>query len=116
MHVLAVSTKKRRIVHVNEKQYIWYVSQDVDSCYMLLNILSEGKELVLSIPIGTQIAYIISKGRTFQGVQSGKWERYKLFSEVPNSITPQFVSECIKWAVDGRNAEMISWNGDSVPI
>ena len=114
---MSVRTKGRRKIVVNEKEYIWYVKEDFDSPYMILNVCSIDKKIILAIPLKTQVSYVISKGIYFQGRKtSGNWERYKYDLGIPESITPIFVKKCIEWAVDGRDAEKIEWNGYSIPV
>ena len=43
-----------------------YVNEDYDSPYYILNIFSEDKSLIVSCPLKTETAYLISKGLAFQ--------------------------------------------------
>ena len=86
---------RRKIVHDNKK-YIWYIAEDCDSSYNILNIISEDKRLILSLPIDADVSYVINKGRFFQGNQSnGCWDRYLLPFSIPPIITPKFVADII---------------------
>ena len=103
---MGVATKRRRKINVDGNQYVWYVAPDDDSAYNVLNIVSEDKSYVLAVPLQAPTDYIISKGRVFQGKKTnGTWERYKLPISVPDTITPGFVAQIIKWAVNGESAE-----------
>jgi hypothetical protein len=57
--------KKRRTITVENVKYIWYVCQDEESPYNLLRIFSEDKSIALTVPLGTEKDYIISKGRLY---------------------------------------------------
>ena len=73
--ILGVSKKGRRKLTYNERQYVWYVQEDNDSPYYCLNIISDDKQLVLTLPLGLDIKYVISKGKRFQNnKRNGCWE------------------------------------------
>lgn len=64
--------------------------------------------------------YIISKGKLFQNLKTnGRWNRYHLPFDVPEIVTPKFVSELISWVTKGSEAIKIEWkryfNLDSFP-
>lgn len=89
---------RRKIMHGDEK-YVWYVELDYDSPYHILNVISEDKKLIIACPLNMKTPYIISKGNLFQNYKSnGNWNRYHLPFDVPEIITPKFVSELISWA------------------
>lgn len=114
---MSVRTKGRRKIIVENKLYVWYVRLDDDSIYHMCNIISEDKSIVISCPIKTEIAYIICKGIVFQNHKmKGNWERYLLPFAIPKIITPNFVSKIILWAVRGKNAVKVIWNGKDIPI
>lgn len=114
---MSIRTRKRRKIVVDDKLYVWYIEQDCDSIYYLLNIISNDKELILSVPLKTGMPYIVSKGRIFQNTKtSGRWERYKLPNAIPDTITPKTVSEIIRWSTCGENAAALEWNGRDVPV
>ena len=113
---MSISTKRRRKIIVGDRAYVWYVAQDDDSWYDVLNIVSDDKYLILSCPLKTGTDYVISKGRIFQGREtSGGWNRYLLPFDVPESVTPGFVEKVILWATRGTDAVPVSRNED-VPI
>ena len=112
-----VRAKGRRKISALGRNYVWYViSGEYDCDYWervssnnwgtpFLHIISEDKRLILTIPLNAPTPYAVSKGREFQGKQtSGCWERYILPFDIPESITPRFVSEVIEWAVSGDGA------------
>ena len=112
-----VRAKGRRKISVLGRHYVWYVlSGENDRDYWervssndwgtpFLHIISEDKRLILTIPLNAPTPYAVSKGRKFQGKPtSGCWERYTLPFDIPESITPRFVSEVIEWAVSGDGA------------
>ena len=45
---MGVSKKRRRKIICNGIEYIWYISQDCDSIYYILNIISKDKTTILS--------------------------------------------------------------------
>ena len=107
---------RRKIVYKNEK-YIWYIAEDNDSPYRLLNIISEDKRLILSSPLDTDVSYIISKGGFFQGNKSnGGWDRYLLPFSIPSTTTPKFIADIISWATEKNDAVKIEWNGQDIMI
>ena len=63
---MSISTKRRRKIIVGDRVYVWYVAEDDDSAYDVLNIVSDDKYLILSCPLKTGTDYVISKGRVFQ--------------------------------------------------
>lgn len=114
---MGVGKRSRRKICVENKKYVWYVSKDCDSPYDILNIISEDKSLIVSCPLKTETAYLISKGLTFQNQEtSGVWNRYLLPFLIPEIITPVFVAKIISWATKDANATLIEWNGIDVPV
>ena len=114
---MSVSKKNRRIIEVDDHTFVWYIAEDDESNHFVLNIISDDKRIVCSVPIDIPTAYIISKGNEFQGGKtSGVWERYKLPFVIPKVITPRFVSEITQWIMNGCGAEQVSWDQDKYPI
>ncbi len=114
---MGVRKRNRRKIVVDEKSYVWYVTQDYDSEYNLLNIVSEDKQLILSVPLKTDMTYIISKGKVFQNTKtSGRWERYELPIAITDAITPKTVAQIIKWAVCEEQAKCLEWDGRDIPV
>ncbi len=114
---MSVLKKKRRTITVENVKYIWYVCQDGESPYNLLHIFSEDKSIALTVPLGTEKDYIISKGRLFQKKKtSGTWERYLLPIKLENEITPAVVSSIIRWAVNESETIVINWDGKTYPV
>ncbi len=114
---MSVSSKRRRTITVEGRAFVWYIAEDDESDYSILNIISNDKKIVCSVPIDTPAAYIISKGNEFQGNKtSGTWERYILPIVIPAMITPGFVSEVIHFIINGDTAEPISRDQDKYPV
>lgn len=113
---MAVRKKGRRKITYKNKEYIWYVKEDYDSIYYVLNVVSHDKSLIMSIPLKTVTPYVISKGRIFQGQKNVNWSRYILPFEVPEIITPRFTSLLIRWATEESDAVRVSWNGKDIPL
>lgn len=114
---MGIRTKGRRKITVHGRLYVWDIHLDCDSPYYLLDIASEDKCIVLSCPLGTEIPYVISKGKTFQKVgTAGIWKRYLLPFDIPEIITPGFVSDLILWATEGEGAMEGNWDGKGIPV
>ena len=112
---MSLSAKGRRRIVVRGQTYIWYVALDDDSPYLILNIFSDDKYLLLSCPLHSGTEYLISKGRVFQYKETdGLWNRYLLPFQLPDIITPECVERLIVWAVEGKDAVRISIN--DVPL
>lgn len=115
---MGVRKTGRRKITVDDRDYIWYVSQDDESDYHLLNIISEDKSYVLTCPLKTEIPYLISKGKLFKNVKTdGTWNRYELPFEIPQMITPGFAAKVIEWATqDGEAVLPERKDGQSFPV
>lgn len=108
---MSIRTKGRRRIVVGGQTYIWYVAADDESPYDLLHIASDDKYLILSCPLGTEPAYVISMGRNFQGKPTnGVWNRYLLPFAIPESITPKYVEAVTVWATQQTDARPFSGN------
>ena len=114
---LSVSKKGRRKQIYNEKQYVCYVQEENDSPYYCLNISSDDKQIILTLPLSSDTKYVISKGKRFQTNKSnGCWERYVCPLEIPEIITPKIVAEIINWAEYGDEAEVLEYDGKGFPV
>jgi len=97
------------------KMYVWYVKEDDDHPCYALNIISQDKMLMLSYPINSKTPFIVSKGKVFQNHKSdGGWKRYLHPAAPVEIITPKFVSELIRWAIDGNDAVEVLWDGKDI--
>ena len=114
---MGINQKNKRKINIENISYIWYVSLDFDSPYHLLNIVSEDKKFFVSCPFEAETPYLISKGLLFQKQKTnGTWNRYLLPFSIPDIITPRFVSEIIVRATSGKNAILVEWNGQNIPV
>lgn len=114
---MSIRTKGRRKIIVGNQTYVWYVALDYDTQYNVLNIVSNDKCLILSCPLKTKTAYVISKGRTFQAKEiNGTWNRYLLPFDIPDIITPKLVEKLIVLATQSEKVKEIKWNGNDVPV
>lgn len=115
---MGVRKRGRRKITVDDKEYIWYVSQDDESDYFLLNIVSEDKSYVLTCPLKTEIPYLISKGKLFKNEKTnGRWNRYELPLDIPEIITPFFVTRVISWATQkGESIILKRKEGRDFPV
>ena len=114
---MGINKRYRRKINIDGVPFVWNVALDDDSSYTLLNIVSEDKSIILSVPLGTERSYIISKGRIFQGKKTrGHWERYILPIRIKDEITPAIVSSVIRWSITGNDAESLNWETESFPV
>lgn len=114
---MSVRKKGRRKIIYDNNEYVWYVSRDDDSPYLLLNIVSADKSLILSVPLHIEKPYIISKGKIFQSAKTnGCWNRYLLPFDIPQVITSKFVAALIAWATEEPNADKAEYNGSDIII
>ena len=114
---MSVSSKRRRTITVDGRAFVWYIAVDDESDHSILNIISNDKKIVCSVPIDTPEGYIISKGNEFQGNKTGgTWERYSLPVVIPAVITPGFVSEVIHFIMKEDGAQQLSWDRDKYPV
>lgn len=113
---MAVRKKGRRKITYKNKEYIWYVKEDYYSIYYVLNVISCDKSLIMSVPLKTVTPYAISKGRIFQGQKNVNWNRYIMPFEVPEIITPRFMSLLIRWATEDSDAVRVDRNGKDIPL
>ena len=106
---MSISTKRRRKIIVGDRAYVWYVAEDDDSAYDVLNIVSDDKYLILSCPLKTGTDYVISKGRVFQQkeIHSG-WSRHLLPFGIHDAVTPKLAEQIIVWATEGTDAVPIN--------
>jgi hypothetical protein len=114
---MGVSTKGKRKIIVENKEYFWHIGLDYDSPYHILNIFSKDKSLLVSCPLKTETSYLINKGLFFQNQKTnGIWNRYLLPFSVPDIITPAFVSKIVMYTTNGTNAKIVKYNGKDIPI
>lgn len=114
---MGVSKKGRRQITYKDREYVWYVEEDGDYPCYCLNIVSDDKHLIISLPLGLDEKYVISKGKRFQNNKtSGCWERFEYPFELPEIITPKIVADIIDWAEYDIEAVKIDFNGKIFPI
>jgi hypothetical protein len=114
---MSISKKGRRKITVGNQICFWYVAPDDDSAFNVLHIVSEDKCLILSCPLQTKTAYVISNGSVFQTKETdGTWNRYLLPFDIPDAITPGFVRKVIVWSMQTTDAIPVSWNGYDIPV
>ena len=114
---MAVRILKRRKIICEGLNYVWYVKEDDEYPCNVLHVISEDKKLILSYPLDSKVSYVISKGALFQNYGSdGCWARYLYPYDSPAAITPKFVSDIIKWAIYGKDAVSVKWDGKNICI
>lgn len=114
---MSVAKKGRRKIICDNQEFVWYVSQDDESDYYILHIISEDKQLILSVPLKATTPYVISKGKMFQGQKTnGCWNRYLLPLDVPDVITQKSVATIISWATGNLTATKVEWDGKDIDV
>ena len=114
---MSVRKKGRRKIVCDNIRYVWYVELDYDSPNYILHVISEDKQLIIACPLAMNIPYIISKGNSFQSRKTnGRWNRYRLPFDVPEVITPTFISKLVAWATKGPDTIPIEWDGKDIPV
>ncbi len=114
---MGVSTKGRRTIICDSRTYVWHVALDEESPYHVLQVVSSDKRLILSCPLDHPgKAYVIARGRYFQGENVGSTGRYLLPFPIPESVTPRFVAALVEWATNGREAVRVEWDGNAIPL
>lgn len=114
---MGVGKKGRRRIVCDGRAYVWCVALDEDSPYHVLQVASEDKRLVLCCPLDHRgKAYVVARGREFQGKEAGVNGRFLLPFPIPGTVTPGFVAALVEWATDGRGAVGVEWDGKGVPL
>jgi hypothetical protein len=125
---MGVAKKYRREIVINERNFLWYVKEDLDwlsiGCPFALSIISENKHFNISYGINQDEArrHLTSLGKEFsklsptkmgkprigyQRVRCPKWEK-------DSTITPEIVKQIVEWCFTyDANAIEIDWRGES---
>lgn len=113
---MAVRTKGRRKIIVNNQLYIWYVSEHGTEWYHhILHIVSADKKLILNYPLDSQISYAINCGTVFQNYKPNDCQaRYLVPGEPITAASVGAVERLILWAVHGQNAARIEYCRDDM--
>ena len=109
---MGVSKKNRRKTIVGQREFYWYVCEDIDDFHeaaasdlRAVNILSEDKTFIARYHIGQSIPelrHVTIIGREFGGsMEPGSWRRFLCPDWCPESIvTPAVVRQIIEWCLD----------------
>lgn len=114
---MAVTTKNRRKLLINNRRFIWYIRDDPDSADFVLHVISEDKNFIvvyhLHQPESTR--YLIIIGKEFPGLANagGNWIRVRCPQwETNHSITPASVHRLIEWCfLDEKELIRVNWLG-----
>ncbi|EMI22589.1 hypothetical protein RMSM_00488 [Rhodopirellula maiorica SM1] len=99
---MAVSSKRRNRINVDDRAYLWWVAPDNDSLDIVLHVISEDKRFnvlyVLGLPSATRYATVI--GNEFGTiVTGGSWRRFLCPRfDTEGQVTPRHVRFLLKWA------------------
>ena len=117
---MGINTQGRRKIRIDNRSYVWWVGPDADSPYLLLSVYSDDKRFSVCCPLQTPTPYVIDRGTLFQGVEKRNapvvHTRYRLPFPVPEVVTPRFVATLLEWALNGRGAVRVEWDGNEVPV
>jgi hypothetical protein len=122
---MGVAKKHRRKIVIKERNFFWYVKEDVDwECLFALFIISENKHFNISYGINQDEAhrYLTSLGKEFPKLSSTKigkprigYQRVRCPKWEKNSaITPEIVRQIVEWCFT-YDADVIEvdWRGES---
>ncbi|AFY44808.1 hypothetical protein [Nostoc sp. PCC 7107] len=114
---MAVSTKNRRKIVINNRKFIWYVKDDPDSSDFVLHVISENKNFIVNYHLQQpkSTCYLIILGKEFPGLPDAgnKWIRVLCPQwEIDSIITPSSVRQLIEWCLfSERELIRVNWLG-----
>jgi hypothetical protein len=102
---MAVRTKGRRKIMVNQRQFVWYIADDYDSNDNVLHVVSEDKKFIVNYHLGQpeQKRFIATFGSEFPGLPDagGCWIRVLCPEWEQNSvITPGSIHRLVDWCLN----------------
>jgi hypothetical protein len=124
---MGVAKKNRRTIVVNERNYFWYIAEDVENFPVevmpnlyALNVISEDKKFVVRYHLGQKdpsTRHLIVIGEEFVGQDCrGPCRRFRCprwGSE--NRVTPKHVRAAIEWCL-AENKEIVEVDYRGRPI
>lgn len=119
-----MARKSKRKIVVNERNFQWYVAEELDGVAYLeadtiLTILSDDKRFIIKYPfsqsgnnnflvvIGKEFGGNGSFGKSWQRVISPVWEKGK-------SMTPGIVREIIEWSLSEKTCFFVDFLGNEI--
>lgn len=117
---MAITTKKRRKLVINNRRFIWYIKDDSDSAGFVLHVISEDKNFIVAYhlhqPESTR--YLIILGQEFPGLSDagGNWIRVRCPQwEMNHIITPASVRRLIEWCLfNEQELIRVNWLGQPI--
>jgi hypothetical protein len=99
---MAIRTKNRRKITVDQREFVWYIAQDYDSVDRVLHVISEDKKFIVNNHLNQpdQTRLLIVLGREFPGLPDAGscWLRVRCPEWEQNSIiSPGRVHRLIDW-------------------
>lgn len=108
---MAVRTKGRRKIVVDDRRYVWYVTERWDDPGDELRVVSEDKSFHATYPLFTEVPFIMLSGRQIEEAFQRGCLRCPRF-EIGESITPQSVKNLIQWALSNdKELIRVDWMG-----
>jgi hypothetical protein len=117
---MAIRKKHRRKLTLNNRQFVWYVSDDYDSADMVLHVVSEDKKFIVNYHLEQPDShrFLIVLGKEFPGFSDagGRWIRVKCPKwEVDSIVTPSAVRHLIEWCLfEERELVRVNWKGEII--
>ncbi|HVR96636.1 MAG TPA: hypothetical protein VMW27_08485 [Thermoanaerobaculia bacterium] len=117
---MAVASKNRRKLTVNDRRFLWYVAEDDEGAGMVLQVLSSDKQFItkyqLDQPEGDE--YLVVLGRLFAGASTGgSWRRFRCPRFAGESVTPRDVRNLIDWCLDeSLTRQEIDWRSHPIRL
>ena len=123
---MGVATKNRRKLTVGDREFLWYVAEDIDDfpptvegSLHALNILSEDKQFIVRYhlnQVDSERRHITVIGAEFGGSREGGcWRRFvtpRWCQEGP--VTPGIVREVIELCLDSSPRIAVDYTGSQV--
>ncbi|GAA5123930.1 hypothetical protein JIN84_11995 [Luteolibacter yonseiensis] len=123
---MGVSKKNRRKIIVEQREFYWYVCEDVDDFpeaatgdLRVVNILSEDKTFIVRYHIGQsvpELRHVTIIGHEFGGgMEPGSWRRFLCPDWCPGLIVnPAVVRRIIEWCLDPVSRIAVDYAGRPV--
>ena len=116
---MAVKTKGRRKITVGNRQFVWYMGDDDDSCDHVLHVVSHDKAFNVNYHLEqpAETRHLAVLGREFPGLPDagGNWMRVRCPRwEEGGALTPGGVRRLIDWCLSTeRKLVEVDYRGQS---
>ena len=116
---MAITTKRRRKIQVNGRQFVWWVAPDDDSSDLLVHICSTDKRFLVHQALGQTgwRRFLVVIGSEFPPLQDagGCWIRVRTPPWQDEIATPGLVREIIEWGLNpSKTVVRVNWLGAPV--